>query len=235
MVDAKGPNAGGVRPARGRKYEKKRFRKSDIVLRRKGLIPIHASLKEGAMKRICLLLAALLITAGTASATATVQKWTAGWDDFSEPLNYTTSKVSWSVNTTTRNLSVTFTLRGATPSKLYQVGAHIFCTTIASTFGQFPTEVASRPTCNTATRQGVTRSIAGVEFGVVTTDIHGNGIFSVAVGPIASGTYHLEFTTRNGAGCDLTGGGNPTDPNICNADFQSPGPIFGDATTIIIP
>ena len=68
---------------------------------------------------------AVLLSASTASATATVQKWTAGWDDFSEPLNYTTSKVSWSVNTTTRKLSVTFTLRGATPSKLYQVGAHI--------------------------------------------------------------------------------------------------------------
>jgi hypothetical protein len=32
---------------RRRKYEKKRLRKSDIVLGRKGLISIHASLKEG--------------------------------------------------------------------------------------------------------------------------------------------------------------------------------------------
>jgi len=184
------------------------------------------------MKRICLLVAALLITTGTASATATTQKWTAGWDDFSEPLNYTTSKVSWSVNTTTRKLSVTFTLRGATHSKLYQVGVHIFCTTFTTTFGQFP---AGNGTCTAITRQGVTKSLTAVEFGVVTTDIHGNGTFSVVVGPIAPGTYHLEFETRNGAGCGLTGGGSSTDPNICEADFQSPCPTFGDATTIIIP
>jgi hypothetical protein len=184
------------------------------------------------MKRIFLVVLALLLSVGTASATATVQKWTAGWDNFGEPLNYTTSKVSWSVNTTTRKLSVTFNLRGATHNKLYQVGVHIFCTTFPTTFGQFP---AGTGTCSSITRQGVTKSVTAVEFGVVTTDIHGNGVFSVVVGPIASGTYHLEFTTRNGAGCGLTGGGNPTDPNICEADFQSPGPIFGDATTITIP
>lgn len=36
MVDAKGPEVGGVRPARGRKYEKNKFKKSDIVPDRKG-------------------------------------------------------------------------------------------------------------------------------------------------------------------------------------------------------
>ena len=74
------------------------------------------------MKRIFLLVVALLLSAVTASATATVQKWTAGWDNFGEPLNYTRSKISWSVNATTHKLSVTFSLVGATPSKLYQVG-----------------------------------------------------------------------------------------------------------------
>lgn len=184
------------------------------------------------MKKISWLVVGLLLAVGVASATVTTQKWTAGWDDFSEPLNYTTSHVSWSVNTTTRKLSVTFLLKGATPSKLYQVGVHIFCTSFPTTFGQFP---AGNGTCGSITRQGVTKSVTAVEFGVVTTDIHGNGIFSVVVGPIASGTYHLEFTTRNGAGCNLTGGGGSTDPSICEADFQSPGPIFGDATTIVIP
>ena len=66
------------------------------------------------MKRIFLLVVPLLLSAVTASATATVQKWTAGWDNFSEPLNYTRSKISWSVNATTHKLSVTFTLVGAT-------------------------------------------------------------------------------------------------------------------------
>src|SRR5438445_4548077 len=73
-----------------------------------------------------------------------------------------------------------------------------------------------------------------VEFGVVTTDIHGNGRFTVVVGPIASGTYALEFDARNGAGCGLTGGGGNS-PSICEADFQSPGPKFGTAVVIIVP
>ncbi len=58
------------------------------------------------MKRVFLLLMALLFSASTASATATIQKWTAGWDNFTEPLNYTRSKISWSVNATTHRLSV---------------------------------------------------------------------------------------------------------------------------------
>jgi hypothetical protein len=186
------------------------------------------------MKRILLLVIALLIAAGTASATATIQKWTAGWDNFSEPLNYTNSKISWSVNATTRKLSVTFTLVGATHSKLYQVGIHLFCDTFPATFGQFPVGRNADGTCSSITRQGVTKSVAAVEFGVVTTDIHGKGSFTVVIGPIASGTYELEFDTRNGAGCGLTGGGG-NDPNHCEADFQSPGPTFGTMTTIVIP
>ncbi|MFY9561834.1 MAG: hypothetical protein WAQ52_16490 [Terriglobales bacterium] len=73
-----------------------------------------------------------------------------------------------------------------------------------------------------------------MEFGVVTTDVHGKGSFKVVVGPIASASYDLEFDTRNGAGCGLTGGG-PYDPEHCKADFQSPGPTFGTATTIVVP
>src|SRR5437879_9642763 len=46
-----------------------------------------------------------------------------------------------------------------------------------------------------------------VEFGVVPTDIHGNGRFTVVVGPIASRTYDLEFDAHNGAGFGLTAGG----------------------------
>jgi hypothetical protein len=187
------------------------------------------------MKRILMVAAVLLMSAGAASA-ATTQKWTAGWDNFSEPLNYTKSNVKWSVNSTTRKLTVTFTLVGANPNKIYQASIHIFCTTIVPTFGQFPTEVNNPPNCTTATKQGVTASIAAVEFGVVTTDLHGNGKFTVVVGPIASGTYNLEFTMRNGVGCGVIGGaGNNQCYDDCSADFQSPGPTFGDATTITIP
>ena len=180
------------------------------------------------MRRIFLVLLALLLTAGASSA-ATMQKWTAGWDNLGEPLNYTKSNVTWSVNGTTKKLSITFKLVGATPSKLYQVGVHIFCTGTLPGFGQFPTDVRGGP-CYPVTRQGVTASLVAVEFGVVTTDINGNGSFMVSVGPIASGTYHLEFDTRDGAGCNLSGGGSD-----CAVDFQSPGPTFGDATTITVP
>lgn len=76
----------------------------------------------------------------------------------------------------------------------------------------------------------MTESIVAVEFGVVTTDINGNRSFTVSVGPIVSGTYNLEFDARDGPGCNLTGGGSD-----CAVDFQSPGPTFGDATTITVP
>lgn len=176
--------------------------------------------------------AVLLLLTGTASAATTTESWTAGWNNFHEPLNYKTSKVSWSVNPTKSTLSVTFTLVGATPSKLYEVGVVIYCTTLPATFGQFPTDDANGGNCTQFTIQGVTKTAALVQLGVVTTDLHGNGSFAVVVGPIASGAYDLSFAARDGAGCFLIGGEAP--PN-CAADFQSPGPTFGDATTITIP
>jgi hypothetical protein len=213
------------------KSEKKRFRKSDIVLPRKGVTGWYF-LRGGAMNRIVLVVVALLLSASAASA-ATTQKWTAGWDNFSEPLNYTRSKISWSVNPTTHKLSVTFILVGATPSKLYQVSIHFFCTTFPPTFGQFPSERNADGTCIQLTRQNVTATAAEAEVGVVFTDMHGKGSFKVVIGPVASGTYEVEFFARNGAGCDVAGGGG-NDANHCEADFQSPGP-FGTATTIVVP
>ena len=184
------------------------------------------------MKRTFLLTAALLLFVSAAFAKPTTLKWTAGWDNFGEPLNYKKSKVSWSVNATTKKLSVTFTLASANPNKLYQVGLNFFCTTFPATFGNFPVD-AGGGTCSTITRQGMTLAVAVVELGVVTTDEHGNGTFTVVVGPIAAGTYELEFQTRNGVGCNLIGGaGNGSD---CSDDFQSPGPTFGDTVTITIP
>ena len=183
------------------------------------------------MNRIFLLMVVLLLSVGTASAT--IEKWTAGWDNFSEPLDFTHSNITWSVSATTHKLTVTFKLVHATPSKLYQVGVHIFCTTFPKTFGQFPTD-GGGGACASITRQGVTKTAVAIEFGVVTTDIHGNGSFMVVVGPIAAGTYDLEFDARNGAGCNLSGGGGNT-TSTCEADFQSPGPTFGTAAVVIVP
>lgn len=183
------------------------------------------------MKRTLLLAATLLLASGVASAQVTTQKFVVGWNNFGEPLNFTKSNVKWSVSPTTRKLTVTYTLVGATPSKLYQGALNFFCSTFPSTFGQFPTDLGGG-TCFSLTAQGVTATVAEVEIGVVLTDRHGNGSFAVVIGPVASGTYKLEFYVRDGAGCDLIGGaGNGSD---CAADFQSPG-SFGTATTIVVP
>jgi hypothetical protein len=47
------------------------------------------------MKSIFLLSMALLLSASTASAAMT-EKWTVGWDNFSEPLNFTNSNITCS-------------------------------------------------------------------------------------------------------------------------------------------
>ena len=172
-----------------------------------------------------------MLGVGGASAQTITQTWSTGWDNFSEPLNFAKSNIKWSVSGA-RKLTVTFTLVGATPNKMYQVGTHIYCTTFAPTFGQFPANGSGGGNCFKMTRQGVTQSVVAIEMGAVTTDIHGTGSFKVVVGPIVSGSYDLEFTVRNGAGCNLIGGaGNGAD---CAVNFQSPGP-FGAATTVVIP
>jgi hypothetical protein len=187
--------------------------------------------KEDKMKRTFLFSAVLLLAAANAFAGATSQKWSAGWDSFGEPLNYKTSKVTWSVNSTKKTLTVTFKLATARPNKLYQVGINFFCTNFSATFGNYPVN-GGGGACNSITRQGVTRSVTSVELGAVTTDEHGNGTFEVVIGPIAAGSYVAEFQTRDSVGCNLIGGDGNSD---CNVDFQSPGPTFGDTTTITIP
>jgi hypothetical protein len=182
------------------------------------------------MKRMMLLLASAgLMVAATASAATITQQWTRGWDKFGEPLNRTKSNIKWSVSPT-RRLTVTLGLVGARPSKLYQVSINFFCGTFPATFGQFPVD-GGGGACQALTRQGVTRDSAEVELGVVTTDIHGNGSFTVVIGPVPSGTYELEFFARDGAGCNINGGGGLA---TCPVDFQSLG-SFGTATTITVP
>jgi hypothetical protein len=69
-----------------------------------------------------------------------------------------------------------------------------------------------------------------VELCDVLTDTHGNGSCSVTVSPVPAGTYNVEFLGRDGSGCHISGGDGQ-----CNVDYQSPGPTFGDATTITVP
>jgi hypothetical protein len=79
----------------------------------------------------------------------------------------------------------------------------------------------------------VTKTAAETEIGVVLTDKNGNGSFTVVIGTVPSGTYQVSFFVRNGAGCDVSGGGGNSN-TTCEADFQSPAP-FGSETTITVP
>ena len=86
-----------------------------------------------------------------------------------------------------------------------------FCKSFPASFGPFPDTTPSAA-CPAITPHGVSKTITSVE-----------------IGPIASGAYSLEFTVGNGAGGFLNGG------NICEVDFQAPGPICGNAVTIKVP
>jgi hypothetical protein len=178
-------------------------------------------------------LIALALAAGLAliagRAVASELPWATGWDIFTEPLKKSTSFVHWSLSPQNPFLTVTYRLNGATPTKLYQVGIHLEnCRKTIARFGQFPATAA----CQAITRQGVTRTVEAFEFGVVLTDVFGDGSFAVTVGPIAAGTYTLQFNVRNGAGCNVTGGGSGA--AVCDVDFQAPN-HFGSTITLKIP
>jgi hypothetical protein len=178
-------------------------------------------------------LIALVSAAGLAliagQAVAAELPWAVGLDNFTEPLHTSTSFVHWSLSPKNPFLTLTYQLNGAVPSKLYQVGIHLEnCRKTIPRFGQFP---ALGP-CGAITRQGITRTVLAFELGVVLTDEFGNGSFAVVVGPIAAGTYTLQFNVRNGAGCNVTGGGSGG--TVCAVDFQAPN-RFGKTITLEVP
>ncbi len=178
---------------------------------------------------IIILLAGLgLLSVGHAEAVE--QPWRAGWDLFSEQLDYTRSNVTWSHPEGASRLSVTYILRGALPNHQYQVGIHFLNHCLAgNTFGPFPSLLG----CGPLTREGFTSPFtANIELGVVTTDAQGNGSFSVVISHIHAGTYDLEFDVRVGVGCLLSS--NCDGFFACSVVFQSPGP-FGTTTTITFP
>jgi hypothetical protein len=61
----------------------------------------------------CLTALALLM-AGLSAAVAKVQPFTAGWDNFNEPLNYASSNVKWSYSPSSKALTVTYNGGGHT-------------------------------------------------------------------------------------------------------------------------
>jgi hypothetical protein len=181
------------------------------------------------MRRVIALALATGLALIAARAVAAELPWADGWDIFTEPLNTKTSFVHWSLSPKNPFLTVTYQLNGAVPSKLYQVGIHLEnCRKTLPGFGQFP----ALGQCGAITRQGVTRTVEAFEFGVVLTDEFGNGSFALIVGPIAAGTYTLQFNVRNGAGCNVTGGGSGG--AVCAVNFQAPD-HFGKTITLKIP
>src|SRR3981081_4726558 len=57
---------------------------------------------------------AQMMNDSTSPAVGGTQSWQAGWDNFGEPINLTSSNIIWAL-APTRKLTVTFTLGGATP------------------------------------------------------------------------------------------------------------------------
>jgi hypothetical protein len=168
---------------------------------------------------------ALLLTAA-APASAAQLNWVQGWDIFNEPLGG--GGVVYQVSG--RDLTVTFSVRGAVPNKLYQVGVHLGCTN-QPRFGQFPSGLP----CSTITRDGNSHSIQAAELGVMTTDATGAGSTIVTVRQLPSATYQVHFTARNGVGCNVHAG--PEGPSVsanCPAVYRAPAP-FGNFAKIKVP
>jgi len=166
-------------------------------------------------------------TGTTSTALPTSLSWQAGSDIFSEPLNYTSSEVTYNVST--GSLPITYVLGGATPHWWYQVGIHLVwsdCTQVVSQFGQF---TAGCPNYHCSLGPGGTAT-EGVELGVLATDGSGDGSFHVDIRNIVPGTYHGVFEVRQGIGCciDVDNPGRN-----CQIVFQAPN--FGAPATIVIP
>lgn len=157
-----------------------------------------------------------------------------GWDFTSEPLDLRRSSASWELvdcaGKTKCSLKVDVSLVGAQPNKLYQIGFHLLklCKSPPPAFGAFTLNPTSG--CEVITRDGATDGVMAAELGVVTTDSAGRGSLSVIVRRPAKRDYKVIFTVRNGAGCNVSGGGGN---GACGIAFRSP-ETFNDSYTIRI-
>lgn len=151
-----------------------------------------------------------------------------GWDRFDEPLDAAMSSVAWRVHRPSRTLHVTVKLAGATPGKIYQIGVHQVvrrCDLLPSAFGAYP-----YADCGPITREGKTATAASVDFGAIVTDLNGGGTVRLEVPSMQPGIYKLVFHLRDGAGCNVIGGGPGT---TCAMVFRTPAP-FPQTTRIAI-
>jgi len=143
-----------------------------------------------------------------------------GWDRFDEPIDTARSSVAWRVHRPSRTLHVIFRLAGATPGKVYQVGVHQFvrrCELLPSGFGAYP-----YADCGPLTREGKTATAAAVELGAIVTDQNGDGTVRLEVPSMQPGVYRVAFHIRDGAGCNVIGGGPGA---TCTMVFRTPAPF----------
>lgn len=203
---------------------------------------------RGSTARIATLVAALVGTAiglgpgGVRTARASdppmvgLMRLTPGWDVFDVPLDYRRSGIVWTLDPSKKTLTVAVTLVGSTPTALHQISLHFFCKTFPGNFGQFQIGTTGDPVeCMSITRQGVTRTVTGAEVAVVMTDRNGNGTTTVEIGPIAKGSYRVEYVVRSGAGCGVAGGGIDGPAQICPSIYQAPGATFGNTWNFTMP
>jgi hypothetical protein len=101
---------------------------------RADVFPDSCYFKRGdEMKMTFLLALAMLLAVGTDSAAVTTQKWTAGWDNFSEALDFTHSNIKWAVSPTPIDAHLLMWARH--PQVIRSVST--FCNTFPATSASF--------------------------------------------------------------------------------------------------
>jgi hypothetical protein len=144
-----------------------------------------------------------------------------GWDIFNVALS--SGSVSWTAGP--GSLSVTFQLTGAPPNGTFTGGAHFFPTNPPQCPFESNFNAGTHPgtTC-AGSREGVTTSVDGWDFGVIHTDASGSATVQFNLSPHA-GTYRTQFTVRFG---------NPCPPN-CGVVYRSGGRFATTFAVVAIP
>lgn len=155
------------------------------------------------------------VLVSVAGASDFLLPWTAGWDLFDRPLNYSRSFVAFHQPANTRNVQVFVHLDSALPGIPHLVGMNLYwgpegtpgTGMCQAHFGQF-----SASNCAYACRQNICRTYNSFELGVLITGEHGNGNLSLTATNVKPGNYEAQFYVR--------GYGPPASPVI----YQAPAP-----------
>ncbi len=160
------------------------------------------------------------------SAARITLPWSAGWDIFTEPLNYRHSFVSFDQSAATNNIQVLYRLEGAVPNSQHLVGIDLYWGPVGTPstgmcvtdFGQF-----TASNCGYACRQGICRTYNSFELGVVTANSSGNASFTRTVRSVTPGTYELQYFVRE-----------TTEPPSY-VIYQAPAPYGSGTVTLTVP